>query len=142
MEKYTEILKVLSSNNKQAKEFLGILDAELSLPNIPMPTMGGKVFWTNIAEYNGWKLQQNMVFKNARILDSNDVRIAWGTINGMQKVLDRMIENMQKYKEPETSSEERIRAMQEIKQLKELADMGAISQSEYQEKKTKLLSKI
>jgi hypothetical protein len=34
-----------------------MLDAELSLPNIPFPTMGGEVFWTDIAKYGGWKIQ-------------------------------------------------------------------------------------
>ena len=142
MEDYEYVLKALSENNKQSKTLLDILDLELSLPNIPMQTLGGEVFWTNIAEYNGWKLQQNMVLKNARILDSNNVRIAWGTINGMQKALDRMIVCMKKYEKPEKSSDERMQVMQELKQLKELLDMGAISQEEFKEKKDKLMRKI
>ena len=49
-----------------------------TLPNIPLPTMGGKVFWKNIAEKDGWKLQKNMFTTHCRVLDPNDVRVAWG----------------------------------------------------------------
>ena len=49
-----------------------------TLPNIPFPTMGGKVFWNNIAEKDGWKLQKNMFTSHCRVLDPNDVRVAWG----------------------------------------------------------------
>ncbi|MCI9186449.1 MAG: hypothetical protein HFF34_02925 [Oscillospiraceae bacterium] len=60
----------------------------MSLPNIPMPTMGGEVFWDTLAEYKGWKLQQNEFTKHCRILDADNVRRAWGTKNGMIKALD------------------------------------------------------
>lgn len=70
---------------------------ELSFPNISFPTMGGEVFWNTLAEYNGWKLQQNMITHHARILDSNNIRIAWGTINGMEKAMDRMVKYLCKY---------------------------------------------
>jgi len=49
-----------------------------TLPNIPFPTMGGKVFWKNIAEKDGWKLQKNMFTTHCRVLDPNNVRVAWG----------------------------------------------------------------
>lgn len=142
MNSYEEVLKVLSSNSKQAHEFLNILDAELSLPNIPMPTMGGEVFWNNIAEYNGWKLQQNMITHHARILDADNVRIAWGTFNGMVRAMDRMVKGLHTYEEAETTSSERIDAMNELKKLKELLDMGAITQSEFEEKKIKIMNKL
>ena len=60
----------------------------------------------------------------------------------MQKALDRMIVCMKKYENPEKSSDERMQVMQELKQLKELLDMGAISQEEFKEKKDKLMRKI
>ena len=47
--------------------------------NLPMPTAGGAVFWDSW-RVNGWKLQENTVFGNWRILDPEDVRQAWGTI--------------------------------------------------------------
>mgnify|MGYP005959007799 FL=1 len=32
---------------------------EGSLPNVPTSTMGGEVWWNDLAECNGWRLQQN-----------------------------------------------------------------------------------
>ena len=49
-----------------------------TLPNIPLPTMGGKVFWKTLAEKDGWKVQKNMFTGHCRVLDPNDVRMAWG----------------------------------------------------------------
>ena len=123
-------------------ELLKILDAELSLPNIPLPTMDKEVFWDNLAEYKGWKLQQNMITRHARIIDSNNIRIAWGTINGMMKVMDRMVACLHKYDEPKMSSEERVALMQELKQLKELLDIGAITEDEYNSKKKEIMKNI
>lgn len=60
-------------------EGMNILNSDLCMPNIPFPTMGGHTFWTNLCEYQGYKLQQNQFTHHARILDSNDIRIAWGT---------------------------------------------------------------
>lgn len=57
----------------------------------------GEIFWTTLAKYNGWKLQQNMFSQHARILNSNGIRIAWGTLNDMEKELDKMIRLSQKY---------------------------------------------
>jgi hypothetical protein len=91
------IFKELDTHSNKAHELLNILDMEISMPNIPFPTMGGEVFWNNIAKYNGWNLQQNMITHHARIIDKNNVRIAWGTINGMTKALDRMVLYLHKY---------------------------------------------
>ena len=45
--------------------------------NVELATFGGKVFWTTI-EVNGWKLQNNEIFGNWRLLDADNVRHAWG----------------------------------------------------------------
>lgn len=55
-----------------------LLEKMGSMPNIPTSTMGGSVFWTDIACVAGWRLQGNWVFGNCRILDPNDIRRAWG----------------------------------------------------------------
>jgi len=67
-----------------------ILEAMGEMPNIPMPTMGGHVFWTDIANVNGWRLQRNRVFGNCRILDPDDVRRAWGSEASMLKVFEAL----------------------------------------------------
>lgn len=38
-------------------------------------TMGGKVWWMDIESRNGFKIQQNIISKHYRILDSEDRRI-------------------------------------------------------------------
>ena len=58
------------------------------MPNIPMPTMGGEVFWDNLRVCNGWKLQRNTVFGNCRILDPNNVRRAWGSMESMTRLFE------------------------------------------------------
>lgn len=49
--------------------------------NKPMKTMGGKVWYANIAEVDGWRLQMHTVMglmeSHLRILDPNNVRRAW-----------------------------------------------------------------
>jgi hypothetical protein len=62
-----------------------ILEEMGQMPNIPMPTMGGNIFWTEIANVNGWRLQRNKLFSNCRILDPDNVRRAWGGETSMLK---------------------------------------------------------
>ena len=123
--KYIDILMELDRGGRRSKELLGILEVELSLPNIPLPTMGGEVFWNTLAEYN-----------------SNNVRIAWGTINGMEKAMNRMAGHLHKYDKPTSTSGDRMNSMEELKKLKELLDMGAITEKEFQDKKNKIMKMI
>ena len=62
-----------------------------SMPNIKFYTLGGHVFWNTLASKNGYKLQQNIFTRHCRILDSEDMRIAWGSeavlIGKMKSVL-------------------------------------------------------
>ena len=140
---YEQVLKALGENSSKTTELLEILDAELSLPNIPTPTLGGEVFWNNIAEYGGWKLQQNMFTHHARILNSDNVRIAWGTINGMIKAMDRMVAQLNKYDyQRNDESGNKVALMDELKKLKDLLDIGAITQSEFDGKKEKIMKKL
>ncbi|MBR1608455.1 MAG: hypothetical protein IJ678_02435 [Kiritimatiellae bacterium] len=63
----------------------------MPLPNIPMPTMGGRVFWKELANERGWKLQKNMFANHCRILDPDDVRRAWGSEADMKKMLSGLV---------------------------------------------------
>ena len=124
-------------------ELLDILDKELQLPNIPTPTMGGEVFWNTLAESNGWKMQQNMITHHARILNSENVRVAWGTVNGMYKAIDRLIAASTKYSDKKEESQlTPMESMEQLKELKNLLDMGIITEQEYNEKKQKLMKYI
>ena len=140
MNQYEEILKLIA---KDPEKILETLNLELSMPNIPTPTSGGETFWNNLAEFNGWRLQQNMITKHARILRPNDVRVAWGTVNGMYKALDRLVASLGDTRYSKVvSNEERTKAVAKLKELKELLDIGAITQEEFDEKKAKLIDLI
>ena len=46
--------------------------------NWDLPTMGGRQFWGDIVFLSGWRIQHNVVTDHYRLLDSHDVRRAWG----------------------------------------------------------------
>lgn len=48
--------------------------------NAQLATYGGKLFWTDQAILAGWRVQQNAVTGHCRLLDPDDVRHAWGTL--------------------------------------------------------------
>lgn len=73
-----------------------LLEQMNSMPNLPTKTMGGAVFWTNVADINGWRLQRNLVFGNCRILDPNDVRRAWGGETAMLKAFENLEQSFNK----------------------------------------------
>ncbi len=52
---------------------------ENGLPNLELPTMGGKQFWADTFIYAGWRIQENVFTGHSRLLDADDVRHAWGT---------------------------------------------------------------
>lgn len=94
-------IKALEFMSKHSKECIEqikeLLNLELCMPNIPMLTMGGHTFWITLAEWEGYKLQQNQFTHHARILNPKDVRIAWGTVNGMKMTLERMAQMAVQY---------------------------------------------
>lgn len=47
------------------------------LPDLQI-TLGGKVFWSDVAERDGWRVQKNQFSGHCRILDPGDKRLAWG----------------------------------------------------------------
>ena len=68
---------------------------DLSMPNIPLRTNGGKVFWNELANVNGWRLQKNMVWGTCRIIDPDNVRRAWGGEEAMTKALKELQAQME-----------------------------------------------
>lgn len=61
-----------------------------SMPNINFPTMGGILFWNDIANVNGWRMQQNTLTQHIRILDPDNVRRAWGGLDAMERIFDKI----------------------------------------------------
>ena len=62
-----------------------------SLPNIPFPTMGGAVFWNDLAEFKGWRVQENQITHHCRVLDPDDIRVAWGGYDAMMQSFQRLL---------------------------------------------------
>ncbi len=79
-EKISEIFDKLEENLKKE-----------GLPNIPTKTMGGKMFWDNIVEKDGWKLQRNSFTRHYRILNPENIRKAWGTEEAMKNIIEKLI---------------------------------------------------
>lgn len=53
-------------------------DESRGFPNLPMKTAGGAQFWTDHCWQDGYRLQKNALTKHWRLLDPNNVRLAWG----------------------------------------------------------------
>ncbi len=74
---------VISSNNDE----LGDMKDNAKPWNLPLPTLGGKQFWTDYRWWQGWRIQYNSTLDHWRLLDPNSVRRAWG---GRQAMLDEL----------------------------------------------------
>ena len=46
----------------------------------------------NIVDHAGWRLQKNKLMKNCRILNPEDIRVAWGGESSMRRAFDKMID--------------------------------------------------
>ena len=64
---------------------------KFNMPNINITTMGGTVFWNDIARANGWRIQQNSITHHIRVLDPNDVRKAWGGLAAMERLFKHIL---------------------------------------------------
>lgn len=62
--------------------------AASGLPNLKLPTLGGKQFWTDHLWRAGWRLQQNAVTGHWRLLDKQNYRHAWGTREACEAALN------------------------------------------------------
>ncbi len=57
-----------------------------------MKTLGGRQFWGDVAFYHGWRIQRSAITGHYRLLDDEDNRQAWGTIDECRKALDELRE--------------------------------------------------
>lgn len=64
-----------------------LIKGEISMGfiNLPIGTMGGKVWWDTLENNHGWRLQHNKVFGQYRILDSENIRQAWSQCHQLKK---------------------------------------------------------
>lgn len=59
-------------------------------PNIETQTLGGEKFWKITDKHNGYVLQRNDFLHHSRILDSKNVRKAWGSDIAMKEKFRRI----------------------------------------------------
>ena len=139
--------KVLNAKNLvidgATKMVMNVLDADMPLPNIPQEVNEDAKIWRTIAEVDGFKLQQNVVSQHGRILDENNIRIKWGTMEGMDKAFERMLERKKKFQNTSFEEvDEREQAIAELQRLQQLHKEGILTQEEFEEKKKKYLEFI
>jgi hypothetical protein len=61
--------------------------------NVEMHTMGGRLFWLELLSHSGWKIQQNAVMGNCRLLDPHNQRKSWWSDRSeMQATTNKFVE--------------------------------------------------
>lgn len=63
---------------------------DASWPNIPLPTLGGKQFWSDRYLFSGWRIQENVLNGHARLLDPRNVRPCRGGFHACRAAFDRI----------------------------------------------------
>jgi hypothetical protein len=81
-------LEVLQLDPKRVKE---IVDHLSEHPNLRMKTLGGEAYWADLANVSGWRVQENILFGNCRILNENNVRLAWGGKKDMLNAFESLV---------------------------------------------------
>jgi len=64
--------------------------AENGLPNLEMPTRGGRLVWKDHYVHAGWRIQENTLTGHHRLLDPDNVRMAWGSYTECKAEFDRL----------------------------------------------------
>lgn len=75
---------------------MSIFDGDKAPWNLPFPTGGGKVFWENLDCRDGYTLQRCILDGHCRILDSGNIRVAWGNEGQMRAKLQELTLGPQK----------------------------------------------
>ena len=60
--------------------------------NLSVRTGGGMQFWTDLRNVGGWKIQQNSETGHCRLIDSTQVRRAWGNFAHCEQSLQQQIQ--------------------------------------------------
>ncbi len=56
--------------------------------NLPTPTLGGTQLWRDAHVFAGWRIQENVLTGHFRLLDTEDIRRAWGSYAQCKERLD------------------------------------------------------
>ena len=60
--------------------------------NIKSKTLGGRQFWGDVLYFRGWRIQHNVLTGHHRLLDPDDVRHAWGSLEACTIQLNQIKE--------------------------------------------------
>jgi|GEM_PF-5614655 len=58
--------------------------------NAETKIIGRKLFWHTISNVDGWRLQENLIFGNCRILDPQNCRKAWAGKKAILKAFEQL----------------------------------------------------
>ncbi len=67
------------------------VDGERALPNLALPTLGGRQLWADVEWRAGWRIQRHVWTGDHRVLDAHDVRRAWGGREACRRALDERV---------------------------------------------------
>jgi len=81
-------LMLLSENPHMNTQLINIIGGNSE----ECSTFGGHMFWDNLSEFAGWRLQKNWVFDNYRILDPNDNRKTYSYDDSIKCGLNKLAE--------------------------------------------------
>ena len=62
----------------------------MRLPNVPLPTLGGKQFWADVRHFHGWRIQRHVHTVHYRLLDPRNIRRACGTREHCEEALNEI----------------------------------------------------
>lgn len=80
-----------SDEKKSENQSDKIENESLGYFNLKFKTLGGQHFWTDVRYVGGWRIQNNSETGHYRLIDSNNVRHAWGDYQHCSQLLDQQI---------------------------------------------------
>ncbi len=86
-ETFDKGLNVLRMHPERVKEVI----AGTRRSNVPLPTLGGTTWWADLVVVDGWRVQQNVLMGNCRLLDPGNVRQAWGSKREMLQAFEALL---------------------------------------------------
>jgi pimeloyl-ACP methyl ester carboxylesterase len=63
------------------------------LPTLPLPTLGGRQLWQDVAYHAGWRVQRHVWTGHQRLLDPDGWRRAWGGASQVRKQFEAVRED-------------------------------------------------
>ncbi|WP_248924004.1 SHOCT domain-containing protein [Paenibacillus hamazuiensis] len=128
------------------------LEGALNLSNFNVETKvtDGGVWWDNVREKKGWKLQKHKITGHYRIISPSKYRKAWGSDREeMLGLFDEFTYEEPKVSTPIKSQKEstptkpsKQEILAQLKDLGELYENGVLTKDEFEGAKKKLLNEL